>query len=1152
MKRLLLLACLFCLGASAQNLSTSGTISAASAANICTATSCVYYQLPSGATWVTLQITGTWSGSVGVYSITSQNATYQNLNSQTWTQQANLTANGTWAIAAGNSTFILVQSSSFSSGSANITMTASSTGSPLVNPILAGNLTVSGINQSTASTSGQCWNTQGGVASCGYGPGTVIPISSGGTGATTSTAALTNLFAAVSCSAGQYYNPTTQTCLSIQQSQVGVLSARNNIYFLGDSYGTGVGMPSASYGLQSQIASMMGYSSAAPWVNPQPGNTLDDIVMEGWAELGYNVKRQNQPILFVDCCANNANNSLTPAQGEQDFIQAGNALVFEASESASSHTSATQWTQTSGTWTEIAPLILGGGFVGHTGSNYTIGDTICFVINSLCTLDATITNVSSGGVPGTLMLTSFPPQYNKLGIWPSQCIHCQNGSAAGAEYDAAIIGAVNGIYAETTSGASSTLTVSVSVGATGVAVINYIAENTAITHGAHYTGGGTAQVFLDGGTTPLVDQTTNSSTLTGDCGGVASYNTGANCVYAAVFTGIAPGTHTFAVTTTSTNTLPFSIIDIIHPAGSHPNGGDGPSMILSTTAPTLSAAPFAYNASQYSLFAQNLVTQANLWGETNVRLADEAKWSTTQGGGTPTNPVALGFNLAVDWANATPTTATGCAVDGSNNVTVYGTNSYTVGQQVFLYSFVNCSYLNGFDNTLNTLQPFTITSATSSSFVASSPSFTHASTGGEVTDTGATQLMVGGSIASNEPPLHPAQAGYTKFAQVMVAAANITPGMFLSSYLTQEPPTLWGYAFSNVTGVIGTSSCPMGTSGAAIVVCNMPGNNAKDVLDADLNGTMQTYITSNGNIINSSGVGFLSFNYFNSTGGSAPIVFNGGHNSIAGRDISNSTNYQSGGNVILTSPVPPSQNAPTATAGGGTLNANTQYCARLTGVNDSGAESLWSNEECVTTGGGSNNYSVTYSYQSAFGNIWTNVKFYCRTPGAEQFCYNNVVGNGSQTWVDNGSVTPSGNPPSIASNAKIVFTADSNYTLANAPRSYPNWHIASSLSNTNTPYGQIIFASRGGTIESITVNVQGSITCSTYPTYAAFDCGTSVTGCASGGTSLASQATTGDGQFGTAGLSAAIPIGHYVAVKETAGSCTVSPTSDISLTVRAN
>ena len=193
MKKLLFLACLFCLGASAQNLSTSGTISAASTANTCTATSCVYYQLPSGATWVTLQIGGTWSGSVGVYSITSQNATYQNLNSQTWTQQANLTANGTWAIAAGNSTFILVQSSSFSSGKANITMTASSTGSPLINPILAGNLTVSGISQATASTSSQCWSTQGGVASCGYGPGTVIPISSGGTGATTAAQALTNL-----------------------------------------------------------------------------------------------------------------------------------------------------------------------------------------------------------------------------------------------------------------------------------------------------------------------------------------------------------------------------------------------------------------------------------------------------------------------------------------------------------------------------------------------------------------------------------------------------------------------------------------------------------------------------------------------------------------------------------------------------------------------------------------------------------------------------------------------------------------------------------------------------------------------------------------------------------------------------------------------
>ena len=72
-------------------------------------------------------------------------------------------------------------------------MTASSTGSPLINPILAGNLTVSGISQATASTSSQCWSTQGGVAACGYGPGTVIPISSGGTGATTAAAAAANL-----------------------------------------------------------------------------------------------------------------------------------------------------------------------------------------------------------------------------------------------------------------------------------------------------------------------------------------------------------------------------------------------------------------------------------------------------------------------------------------------------------------------------------------------------------------------------------------------------------------------------------------------------------------------------------------------------------------------------------------------------------------------------------------------------------------------------------------------------------------------------------------------------------------------------------------------------------------------------------------------
>jgi hypothetical protein len=150
----------------AQNTSTSGTINAAATSNQCTARGCVYFQVPPNTAWVTIQVSGTWSGTLQVYSVTSPNASFQNLNSQTWSLQAQITGNGNWSVANGLSTFVLVQASSFSSGAAQINMTASPDGTPLNNPVFPGTITGTGLEANNGGSSSNCWLTNGSYANC--------------------------------------------------------------------------------------------------------------------------------------------------------------------------------------------------------------------------------------------------------------------------------------------------------------------------------------------------------------------------------------------------------------------------------------------------------------------------------------------------------------------------------------------------------------------------------------------------------------------------------------------------------------------------------------------------------------------------------------------------------------------------------------------------------------------------------------------------------------------------------------------------------------------------------------------------------------------------------------------------------------------------
>ena len=137
-----MVAALLCASAFGQNTSTFGKIVAGAAS--CQSSNCVYYQLPLGTPWVVVTVTGTWSGTINLASINAPNANYTNLNTLTWNQMASTTVNGAWSVATGGATFLLVEASAWTSGTASVTMTSSQTGSPLSNPVFLGQITANG------------------------------------------------------------------------------------------------------------------------------------------------------------------------------------------------------------------------------------------------------------------------------------------------------------------------------------------------------------------------------------------------------------------------------------------------------------------------------------------------------------------------------------------------------------------------------------------------------------------------------------------------------------------------------------------------------------------------------------------------------------------------------------------------------------------------------------------------------------------------------------------------------------------------------------------------------------------------------------------------------------------------------------------------
>jgi hypothetical protein len=120
---------------------------------------------------------------------------------------------------------------------------------------------------------------------------------------------------------------------------------------------------------------------------------------------------------------------------------------------------------------------------------------------------------------------------------------------------------------------------------------------------------------------------------------------------------------------------------------------------------------------------------------------------------------------------------------------------------------------------------------------------------------------------------------------------------------------------------------------------------------------------------------------------------------------------------LTVTPITTPTNSGFASASGtGTLSTSTTYYYRVAAVDVAGT-TLASTETSVTTGGTAGNlYSVTVNW-AAVANA-TSYKVYGRTTGAEQL----MATVAALTWIDTGSVTPSGALPTANTTGNATFS----------------------------------------------------------------------------------------------------------------------------------
>lgn len=256
----------------AQNTSTFGTITRAD--STCTPTSCVYYQVPQDVPWVAISVAGTWSGTLQVQTISAPNSSFQTINLLPWTLISTIKANGNESIAVGSARLILVNASTLASGSAQITMSSSQSGSPLANPVFSGDITTAGVKAPDGGSSANCWGTDGSqLVGCGGGGG-------GGVGTSNPGDLLANIGNSV---VGLTPDNDLYADQEGQLESDGLFYASNGCVVWGDSNALGIGAALGGWG--ALLATNLNVASCAlSGVTPSfiAGNRAADFADYSW------------------------------------------------------------------------------------------------------------------------------------------------------------------------------------------------------------------------------------------------------------------------------------------------------------------------------------------------------------------------------------------------------------------------------------------------------------------------------------------------------------------------------------------------------------------------------------------------------------------------------------------------------------------------------------------------------------------------------------------------------------------------------------------------------------------------------------------------------------------------------------------------------
>lgn len=635
------LACALVSAVSGQNTTTFGNI--VSQGTPCGSSNCVYYQLPAASHWVSVAVTGTWTGTLEAAVTSAPNANYSNLDTLTWTAVATETVNGTWTVATTGYTYLRVRATSWTGGAgsaARVAMDSTLTQAPLTSPIFPGPLTATGLVAPSGGSSSNIWRTDG---SSGPPPPATLPpnltvTASDGNG---------NAFQSKT-GVGIYANPEGQL------DSEGSWSAIYGIFPFGDSnclaFGiTGTGVDSWAWYIAQDLAG--GNFPASTSLACISGNNAFDFAgMSAMLSAPADSANAFMPVMIG---TNDAGVVSSPAVFQSHLIS-GAVWNSTAATDKYQATSSGYFTASGGTFTQpqqmtiLNSLANAGTALSQPGDilSVTGGTTaMTLTVGGISTgSGVTITTTTSGGAltAGTIVsggthnfvgsLIAVTGQAGCTGLFQTATLSgsavatvtvfsggtgCTNGTALATTNTTGPVGGVSiltygagypggvATYATTSSGLGSGVTVGLTfpnvspmvgttTGSTLTSTSLYVGQCQCayVIYPEQQTSTGTWEMLLDG-TTLLTDTITGNTVFSGQWAAPGPVNLkgstgGGGTANAVRFAGISQGNHTFTWVQMSNG--PAGLLTLILPPSLKSRGSSAPNQAIVSIPPEAAGA----------------------------------------------------------------------------------------------------------------------------------------------------------------------------------------------------------------------------------------------------------------------------------------------------------------------------------------------------------------------------------------------------------------------------------------------------------------------------------------------------------------------------------------------------------------------------------